>query len=106
MSVINVSEHLESLPKSSKIDVGYTHDEGLLTVRQFCSKYQWPTESGMRSYIFRAGEMGISDAFVRVKRRVLIAPSKFFLLIRQLESRSTTGGAYETTAWCKGKAHP
>lgn len=70
----------------------------LLTIRQLCSTYPWPSESAMRAYVFRADELGLEDAFVRVGRRVLIKPDTFFTLIKQLESRSPKGGdKYETT---------
>lgn len=76
----------------------------LLTIKQFCAAFPWPTESAMRSYIFRAEELGLSSAFVRVRRRVLIMPQSFFSLIKQLESRSGKGSAYDTSSWRKGKA--
>lgn len=77
----------------------------LLTIRQFCVAFQWPSESAMRAYIYRAEELGISEAFVRVGRRVLVAPSRFFYLIKKVESRSDEGGQYETTTYAKGKMH-
>lgn len=77
----------------------------LLTIRQFCIAYPWPSESAMRAYVYRAQVLGISDAFFRVNRRVLVDPSKFFSLIKQLESRSKQGGKYETTSNQKGKVH-
>lgn len=76
----------------------------LLTIRQLCSMYSWPSESALRAYIYRAEELGIEDAFVRVKRRVLINPEKFFLLIRQLEGCSKKGGTYGTNKPHKGTA--
>lgn len=60
--------------------------EQWLTVRQFCEAFPWPSESAMRAYVYRAEEIGISDAFVRVGRRVLVSPSKFFTKIEQKES--------------------
>ena len=54
----------------------------LITVRQFSSKYPWPSESAMRSYIYRANELGMASAFVRVGRRVLIDVNKFFELVQ------------------------
>ena len=77
----------------------------LLTIRQFCVAFQWPSEPAMRAYIYRAEELGISEAFVRVGRRVLVAPSKFFNLIKQIECRSNQGGQNETTTYPKGKMH-
>jgi hypothetical protein len=58
----------------------------LLTVAQFCEAYHWPNQSAMRAYIFRAKEYGLSDAFIRVGRRVLIDPEKFFTLIKQVNA--------------------
>lgn len=77
----------------------------LLTVKQFCATFPWPSESAMRSYIYRADVLGLSDAFVRVGRRVLITPQSFFSLIKQVESRSSKGGSYDTASWRKEKAH-
>jgi len=57
----------------------------LITLKQFCSIFSWPSESAMRAYIYRASELGLKDAFVRVSRRVLVDPQKFFCLIRKLE---------------------
>ncbi len=78
----------------------------ILTVRQFCTRFPWPSESAMRSYIYRAKELGFSEAFIRVNRRVLINSRKFFEIIDQHQSRSNSGGLYET-AQCpeKGKNH-
>jgi hypothetical protein len=80
-------------------------DQQCLTIRQFCEAFPWPSESAMRAYVFRAKELGITDAFVRVKRRVLVTPSKFFTLIKKIDSRSSQGGRYETTSCHKGKKH-
>lgn len=77
----------------------------LVTIKQFCTAFPWPSESAMRSYIYRAEVLGLSEAFVRVGRRVLIMPKSFFSLIKQIESRSTKGGSYETTSWRKGKGN-
>jgi hypothetical protein len=71
--------------------------EVLLTLKQFNHRYPWPSESAMRSYIYRAEELGLSNAFVRVRRRVLIDPQKFFHLIKKIECRSKQGGINEAT---------
>ncbi len=106
MSVtLNVSKQIDSSSEQTKIEEPNTDMKGLLTVRQFCRRYPWPSESAMRAYVYRAEELGISDAFFRVRRRVLVDPVRFFILIKQVESRSTKGGNYETTSWRKGKAH-
>jgi len=54
----------------------------LLTVKQFCSQHSWPSESAMRSYIYRAEELGLSPAINRFRRRVLINVELFFEIIR------------------------
>lgn len=70
-------------------------DEQLLTVRQFCSLFPWPSESALRAYIFRADEVGIEDAIVRVGRRVLVNPTRFFNGIQKIEEQSKAGGKNE-----------
>ena len=80
-----------AISRSSKME-GSHH---LLTIRQFCVAFPWPSESAMRSYVYRSDELGIDDAFIRVRRRVLVDPAKFFSLIKQVENRSIKGGLYE-----------
>lgn len=70
--------------EKNKLSSAGTEDRELLTVRQFCMLYPWPTESGMRSYIYRANELGLSGAFLKVNRRILVIPQKFFTLIKQV----------------------
>lgn len=77
----------------------------LIPIRIFCMRFSWPSESAMRSYIYRAHELGISDAFIRVRRRVLVDPKKFFQLIRQIEGRFNQGGFNETKNSQKREAH-
>jgi len=55
----------------------------LMTIKGFCAQHPWPSESAMRAYIFRASELKITEAFVRVRRRVLINENKFFELIQR-----------------------
>lgn len=56
-----------------------------LTVKQFCTEYPWPSESAMRSYIFRANDLGMAKAFIRIGRRVLVDVNKFFELVQREE---------------------
>ncbi len=77
----------------------------LLTIRQFCAEHPWPSESALRAYIYRAEEMGIKEAFIRVNRRVLVEPKIFFTLIKQVENRYKQGDKYETMSCNKGAAH-
>jgi hypothetical protein len=96
----NVAVQLYSLPTTDE-----PNKHQLIPIRIFCSRFPWPSEAAMRSYIYRAHELGISNAFVRVRRRVLVDPEKFFFLIKQIESRSDQGGFNEATKSQKGTAH-
>lgn len=81
-------------------------EEMLLTCKQFCQKYPWPSISGLRAYIYRSIELGLSEAFIRAKRRVLIKPITFFRLIQRLELHpNQKGGNFEETQSKKRKAH-
>jgi len=64
--------------------LGYSETDSsrLLTIRQFCLAFPWPSESAMRAYVYRSSELGIEEAFVRVGRRVLVDSKKFFFLIK------------------------
>lgn len=59
----------------------------LMTIRQFCRKFSWPSESAMRSYLFRAKELGLSSAFIRCGRRVLVSSSEFFKVIKKVQNQ-------------------
>ncbi len=56
----------------------------LIPISQFCSTFSWPSESAMRGYIAKAKEYGLEECFVRIGRRVLVDPAKFFDLIRKV----------------------
>lgn len=60
-----------------------------LTVKQFAQEHSWPSEPALRSYIFRAEEYGLSDAFSRVGRRVLVDPEAFFRLLKENSDKQT-----------------
>ncbi len=96
-----MTDVIEKVTDKTSLETSNSNMGQLLTIRQFCAKYPWPSESAMRSYIYRADVLGISEAFVRVGRRVLIMPNNFFLLIKQIEKKSTQGGVYETRSWQK-----
>lgn len=55
-------------------------------VKVFASQVRWPSESAMRSYIFKAKELGLDSAFLRVGRRVLVNPKRFFNLISNINT--------------------
>ncbi len=54
----------------------------LITIKQFCQKYPWPSQAAMRGYIFREGKSRLKDAFFKIGRRVLIDENKFFEIIK------------------------
>ncbi len=86
------------LPGADKTSRG-----GLLTVRQFCEKHSWPTESAMRAMIFRAEELGLSAAFLRLNRRVLIDSTRFFQILRERNSEPYSGGKTYVKGVCSTK---
>ena len=86
--------------ESTVLQIQDTSPEGIndtpITIKQFCSKFTWPSESAMRAYVFKAEDMGITPAFTRVGRRVLVLPKKFFSLIQQIDKSSKEGEENET----------
>lgn len=62
-------------------------DAPLLTVKQFAASYPWPTELGMRSYIFQSKKNGNEHCFPRVGRRRLVDPKAFFEWIKSNHDR-------------------
>lgn len=70
----------------------------LLTVRQFCTEYPWPSESALRAIILDEawGKKMFKNVFKRVNRRVLVDEEAFWKAIdaQQLEKPS----------FCKGGA--
>ncbi|MEI6531522.1 MAG: hypothetical protein WCN87_01730 [Chlamydiota bacterium] len=60
-------------------------EERFLTVKQFITKFSWPTESGLRALILRAKEKGLERAFKRIGRRVLIDVTEFWRVIERGE---------------------
>lgn len=59
----------------------------LNTVAQFCEKNPWETPGGLRFKIYNAKENGLqeSGAIVRIGRKVLINPPKYFSWIESLQ---------------------
>lgn len=85
---------------SKKVKKQYTPDvivtgikEGdelhLFTVRQFCLKYTWPSESALRALILNSEINGFQSAFVRVGRRVLVNVPSFFQIIKKINQRGS-----------------
>ena len=67
-----------------------SHHQPLMTIPQFCERFPWPSQSALRAYVFRASELGIERAFVRLGRRVLVDPQQFFACIRELDAAKAT----------------
>ena len=64
----------------------------LLTVKQFCTLFKWPTEAAMRAYIYRSEELCLSEAFIRVGKRVLVSPKRFFELVSAMGGKGGFNG--------------
>lgn len=66
-----------------------TVETRLQTVRQFCDNYRgaWPSESALRAIILDAswGKNEFQAAFIRVGRRVLINPEKFWNAVSSMQ---------------------
>jgi hypothetical protein len=58
-----------------------------MTVKQFCSEYRWIPEKTLRTYIFRADQMGFTGAFIRKGKNVFVIPDIFFKRFFQIEDR-------------------
>lgn len=99
----NLLEVDTSTAIANQASITNTDLQQLMTLRQFCSIFAWPSESAMRSYVYKADELGLSDAFIRVRRRLLIVPKIFFTLIKQVENRSQKGGSYGAESTQKRK---
>jgi hypothetical protein len=67
----------------------------LLTIKQFCEVFPWPSQAGLRSLIFRAGDLGLDEAFIRCGRRRLVDPKIFFQKIREIQNRTKKGDENE-----------
>lgn len=61
----------------------------LLTVRQFCAEYPWPSESALRAIILDAawGKNTFQNVFKRVGRRVLVDEQAFWKVIEDQQSQ-------------------
>ena len=55
----------------------------LITVRQFCERYAYPSESALRAIILDASINGFDKAIFRVGRRVLVNVPAFFQIIEE-----------------------
>lgn len=55
----------------------------LVTVRQFCEKFTYPSEGALRAIILDASINGFDKAIFRVGRRVLVNVPTFFEIISE-----------------------
>lgn len=60
-----------------------SEEDHWITVNQFVEKYPWPTRCGLTAYIYDAEKYGLATAIMRVGRRVLIKPKRFFQLLQE-----------------------
>lgn len=60
-----------------------------LTVKQFVSKFPWPSESALRAIIQKADENGFSTAIKRFNRRVLLDPQEFFSCLERIQGKES-----------------
>jgi hypothetical protein len=65
-------------------------DYTLLTVRQFCTKHPAFPVQGLYTLIFNETKNGLkeSGAVLRIGRKVLIDPAKFFAWVRQINGQA------------------
>ncbi len=64
-----------------------TEEIQLLTIKQFCKKDKWPSESALRAIILDAdwGKNKFQSAFLRVGRRVLVDVNEFWKCVYRLK---------------------
>ena len=67
-----------------------------MTIKEFCDRCTWTSESAIRNYAFRAKDLGISDAFVRIDRHLFVIPSKMLAFIRKMNKRKYRPKKWET----------
>jgi hypothetical protein len=80
-SVLTASEY-------RKEDYMTVTDSKLLTVKQFCEKHSWPSESALRALILDAPDNGFLKVFKRVGRRVLVDEKAFWDAVDRLQEVS------------------
>ncbi len=57
--------------------------DGLIPIKIFLKRYQWPSESSMKKLYFKRETNGLKDAFFKCGRRLLIDPKIFWDLVRK-----------------------
>ncbi|MBZ0265257.1 DNA-binding protein [bacterium] len=62
-------------------------DSPLLTVKQFCERYPFISQGGLRWKIFNCQENGFQDAFSWIGKRVYVKPEAFFRIVEDQNGR-------------------
>ncbi len=67
--------------------VNKLNERKFFTVKQFCRRGQWPSESALRTLILDAawGENKFQSAFKRVGRRVLVDEIEFWRCVDRMQ---------------------
>jgi hypothetical protein len=60
----------------------------LIPVTKWHEHYEWPPIGGMRHLIFFSKTNGFASAFIRVRRRVLVDPVRFWSIVREQGGKS------------------
>ena len=60
----------------------------LLTVKQFAEKHPAFSEASLRYHIFHEEQNGMSDALVRIGRKILIKEAAFFAWLEYLQQKA------------------
>lgn len=66
-------------------------NQRILTIKQFVSRYPWPSESALRAIIQKSSETGFDSAFMRYRRRVLINVGEFFSCLERHQKKQNEG---------------
>jgi hypothetical protein len=69
--------------KDSKNNIDEKDADKWMTLNNFCERFPWPTRSALQAYISKEHELGLTEAFMRCGRRVLVKPKLFFKLVEE-----------------------
>lgn len=83
----NSSHHSVAQEYQVRPEESLPAQDNWLTIKQFSTQYPWPSESAMRSYVFKADLLGLQAAFLKVGRRLLVNPKRCFQVIQEVNSK-------------------
>lgn len=66
----------------SRIQLINEKEEIPLTFKDFASTYSWPNMGSLRKMAFESDSNGLSDAFIKFKKRRLVLPRTLFRLLK------------------------